>query len=448
MTGTGTKPRLAKLFMFNSNWGQKEGMESEKIIYFWPSETGLNEKNNNVGLVEAVVTFGQTFSATPSHSLHTQKTRTVWRQVETGIFLVITVNIPWVKKQTKEGDVHEYRPDEVSDKVLLGIVDKAYSMFCLFFGGVHHILETKHDDEVKVRERAVLQDRVSHFFTRYLATLKLDQSSITDMWSGVQYLPLEAEPFLRVQTLVNRCMMEYPDIESCLFLQQGQLVWSEVKPDVTRLLVHYLTTTLLPSLTSSTSPTSSVAHQGRWLVPGNSSHMVLPQVHFQSDKHHPRNLVVFHAINSTLCLLLKDQPSESFYDRFSDTMGPLVSNLSADLTHIWATHNDVNSATSRKNDSSDSVKFIYYNGANFALKSTVEAGHESVINLAADLTSDLGGEDGEVVGKLNNDHWLVVRMAGLRTVVIILNMKNLNLLEVSEEVMKLDKSCFAKICLL
>ena len=80
---------------------------------------GLNEKNNNVGLVEAVVTFGQTFSATPSHSLHTQKTRTVWRQVETGIFLVITVNIPWVKKQTKEGDVHEYRPDEVSDKAWL-----------------------------------------------------------------------------------------------------------------------------------------------------------------------------------------------------------------------------------------------------------------------------------------------------------------------------------------
>jgi len=444
MASTGSKPRLAKLFMFNTNWGLKEGMENEKIIYFWPNETGLNEKINNVGLVEAVVTFGQTFSSTPSQSLHTQKTRTVWRQVENGIFLVLTVSIPWVKKQTKEGDVHEYKPDEISDKVLLGILDKAYSMFCLFSGGVHHILDTKNDD------REVLQDRVSHFFTRYLATLKLDQSSITDMWSGVQYLPLDAEPFLRVQTLVNRCMMEFPDIESCLFLQQGQLVWSEVKPDVTKLLVHYLTTTLLPSLTTSSPQSSStVTHQGRWLVPGNSSHKVLPQVHFQSDKHHPRNLVVYHAINSTLCLLLNEEPSENFYRRFSDTMGPLMSNLSADLTHIWASHhNDINSTTSRKNDSSDSVKFIYYNGANFALKSTVEAGHESVINLAADLTSDLCGQDGEVVGKLNNDNWLLVRMAGLRTVVIILNMKNLNLLEVSEEVMKLDKSCFAKICLL
>ena len=40
MASTGSKPRLAKLFMFNSNWGLKEGMENEKIIYFWPNETG------------------------------------------------------------------------------------------------------------------------------------------------------------------------------------------------------------------------------------------------------------------------------------------------------------------------------------------------------------------------------------------------------------------------
>ena len=40
MASTGSKPRLAKLFMFNSNWGLKEGMENEKIIYFWPNDTG------------------------------------------------------------------------------------------------------------------------------------------------------------------------------------------------------------------------------------------------------------------------------------------------------------------------------------------------------------------------------------------------------------------------
>lgn len=56
------------------------------------------------------------------------------------------------------------------------------------------------------------------------------------MWGGLQYLPLEAEPFLRVQSLVNRAAESFPELESCLVLQQGQLVWSEIEPGVTRLL--------------------------------------------------------------------------------------------------------------------------------------------------------------------------------------------------------------------
>ena len=79
-----------------------------------------------------------------------------------------------------------------------------------------------------------------NYYCRYLATLKLEQSSVLDMWGGVQYLPLDTQPFLSVQTLVNRCMVEFPVIESCLFLHQGQLVWSEIQPEITRLLGELL----------------------------------------------------------------------------------------------------------------------------------------------------------------------------------------------------------------
>ena len=69
-------------------------------------------------------------------------------------------------------------------------------------------------------------------------------------------------------------------------------------------------------------------------------------------------------------------------------------------------------------------------------------------SLAAELTCDLASGEGEVVAKLNNDNWVVVRVAGVRTIVIVLTIKNLNLLDVSEEVAKLDKSSFSKICFL
>ena len=58
--------------------------------------------------------------------------------------------------------------------------------------------------------------------------------------------------------------------------------------------------------------------------------------------------------------------STQFYSRYSDYMGPLLSDLSADLTHLWVSSNPATAA-----GTGDSIRFIYYNGANFAVKSTV-----------------------------------------------------------------------------
>ena len=247
-----SKPKLTKLFLFNSSWGPKEGEEHKKIIFFWPQETEINDQVKTIGLIEAVVRFGRTFSQEPAHSLQTQKTRSVWREVETDFYLGFTVSVPSVKKQNKDGaEVVEYRPDDLSDNILLGVLDRAYDMFSLFSGGLNTVLDTNNND------KDVLKERVNHFYTRYnfsvmhknrdinfycryLATLKLEQSSVLDMWGGVQYLPLDTQPFLSVQTLVNRCMVEFPVIESCLFLHQGQLVWSEIQPEITRLLGELL----------------------------------------------------------------------------------------------------------------------------------------------------------------------------------------------------------------
>ena len=75
------------------------------------------------------------------------------------------------------------------------------------------------------------------------------------------------------------------------------------------------------------------------------------------------------------------------------------------------------------------VKFLYFNAANFAVKSTVEAGSENLViliqlhqidrnenkkyfevTLAADLAADLSASGGEVTAKLNTDQWVVVRL--------------------------------------
>ena len=37
---------------------KKEGEEEQKIVYFWPPETEINDQIKSVGLIEAVVRFG------------------------------------------------------------------------------------------------------------------------------------------------------------------------------------------------------------------------------------------------------------------------------------------------------------------------------------------------------------------------------------------------------
>lgn len=440
--GSSGTVKLANLFLFNPSFGPREGEEDKKVIFFWPPDTDINTQVRMVGLVEAVNRFGQTFGKEPAHSLHNQKTRMVWREVENEFFLCFNITLPFIKKvpsgvKDKDGGgeiVTEFRPEDVNDSVLLAVLERAHSMFSLFQGGLRHLLSVSNGD------RNVLRDQVDHFFTRYLASLRLEQCNIMDLWGGVQYLPLQSGPFLRVQTLVNRVQEEFPLIESCMFLQQGQLVWSGLEPQTTRLMAHYLTTTLLPSLPSLPPPSPTAPHQGRFLVGGTDpSSSPLPKVHLKQRA--PLHLVVFHAINSTLCLLLSESPPPTFFTSFSASAGPSLSDLSADLTHMWA-------SSGTDNQTSEQVKFLYFNKANYAVKSTVEPGNENLVQLATDLSADLQETGGEVTTKLNTDQWLVVRVVGVRTVVVLLNTRNLNLMEVAEEVSRLDKTSFGSICML
>ena len=211
-------------------------------------------------------------------------------------------------------------------------------------------------------------------------------SGLLEQWGGLHYLPLTARPFLRVQTLVTRTQAAAPSVHSALFLQAGQLVWSGMEPEPTRLLVHYLTTSLLPSLTSLPAPSPTAPHQGRFLVGGRDS--ALPTVHMKGEQLH---LLVYHAINSTMLLLLSSPPNPLLYSDLDTTLGPALSDLSADLTHQWSQDREAASGTPPDQVNKHpqflelffknwlQVKFLYFNAANFAVKSTVEAGSENLV---------------------------------------------------------------------
>ena len=75
-----------------------------------------------------------------------------------------------------------------------------------------------------------------------------------------------------------------------------------------------------------------------------------------------------------------------------------------------------------------------------------------MVRLAADLAADLrrtGQTEAEVTAKLAaSEEWVVLQLVGARTIIVLLHERNLNLMEVAEEVARLKKASFDNICML
>lgn len=457
----GSCPKLLCFFLFNSTWGPREEDEDQKVVYFWPESTGMAARLRRIGLVEGVTRFMSKFSAAPAHSLHTQRERTAFFEVEPDYWLCLAVSLPFIRRPASNNttagggnsngsaEVIEFRPEDVSDAVLLALLRRAHAMFCLFHGGLARALERAGG------ERSQLTKWLDHFYSRYLTTLGVERADLVSEWGGIQYLALGAAEFLRVRALVNR--VEEADaavVRHSLFLQAGQLVWSGVGPEPTRYLFHYLSTSLLPSLPS----LPSFRPSNGFFVVGGDSGDCLPTIYIGEATFH---LAVFHAHSATLCLLLERPPPNGgkFYADFTDTIGPELSELSTDLTHAVVTKASggfgASAAPPGGSGSGELVRFLYFNASNMAITRSLDENcgrDERLIRLAADLAADLRRagqtEAAEATARLATEEWAVVQLAGARTIVFLLHDKNLNLTEVAEEVARLRRASFDNICML
>lgn len=61
-----------------------------------------------------------------------------------------------------------------------------------------------------------------------------------DVVRSVQYLPLNKFQFMRVHNFIQNIESRFPTIENCIFIQNDQLVWSEVNPCDLHSIYEYL----------------------------------------------------------------------------------------------------------------------------------------------------------------------------------------------------------------
>ncbi|KAK6170283.1 hypothetical protein SNE40_018709 [Patella caerulea] len=413
---------LKNFFIFNSNYGPREGEEEKKTLFFYPGDTDIDTQIKAIGLCEAIVKFSETFSDKSCESMHMLKTRQLFLEAEKDFWIIMTVSIPFSEK-TKDGQSYiEYRDDDVQDSVYQAVLLQTYKMF------------------------------------KYLLTLKLHQSDLLDVFNGIYFLPLDKNTYLQIQCLINRLEATFPIVKYTAFLYNDQLVWSGLEQDDMRTMYKYLTTSLFPThldqeLQGATTRTSTSSqgsgHFGKFVTgPTNlddpDSQGKIPRVFIHSEIDNEECfLLVYKALSATICMLINVNSTMNFdfYRKTDSFLGPQMSKLASDITEQYPKRSAASNADTQ-------FKFIYFNHMNLAQKTTLHIDirklsgvniPQETLRLLGDINADLtrNNEDGETIVKTASDFWVVGKKSDQREFYVVINQKNANLIEINEEVKKL-----------
>ena len=462
---------LLNFFIYNIEYGQREGTEEEKVMFYTPPEVPLGKQINAIGLCQAIAQFVNGFNPTkPCECLTTQKTKQYFFNAEGSFWMVMTLAVPFTEKVSREKKVLEYHPDLVQDNFGKAILKQTYDMFVLFNGGFF--------DFVKKHSVEALKDQFKLFYYRYLQTINFQKLDILDVFQGIDYLPLEKVDFLRVQCFVNLVENTFGGVRHLCFLHNENIVWTTLQLEDMKILYKYLTSRLFPAsneteqgltrsspVSTAKTPTSNNAYNfpnpGRFLtapkdyLPSSPMTRLSPRIFVSVDgKTTELYLIVYKAQNSVLCFLVEPQSANAeLCNRMHNFVGPQLGNLS----NIISEQN-----SKRMHQTNNQYRFVYFNSMNLAIRSSIHnksriqgqstnGVSSDIMNLLVDIHQDLNIEEtsgGEIASKLMNDCWVVGKHSGFRQFYVVFNQKSSTLVEICEELQRLMNTGFGNILFL
>jgi len=430
---------LKYFFIFNPTLGPKEGQEHEQILFFHPSSINISEKNNNVGLSEALIQFTRTFSPDVAcESVHREKHTCAFYNPEPDIWVVMMVRNPTISKAGKDGKVvYQYLEDETDDCVLQTVVRQVYKMFKLFNGPLQTICESQGLDE--------LRNKLDNFMPKLVSSLNFDQIDLFNTLEGIQFLPVDKNVYLRIQSFINMTEDSFPKIRYAAFLYKDHLVWSGLEQEDMRVVYSYLVNHL-----GLVDPGASATRrkQGFLTGPEDLIHPVTPIsapcVHVGLGSGSSYHLIV-HELQDIISLFLVDSSSLQqilLYQQLDSFVSPHITFLSPILGDHYL----------RKHGMEEQYRYIYFNHMNLAMKTSLKQRGADLTKETLRLLNEIHTDfeknienPSEVLIRTQSDRWVVGRKSDQREFYVVFDTKNANLLEINEEVKKLSTTYFNNI---
>jgi len=435
---------LKYFFIFNPKLGQKEGMEHEKILFFYPPAVNIDEQARNVGLSEGLIHFTSTFSPDRlCDSVRREKHTCAFFHPEPDAWIVLMVRNPYVSRTGKDGKVKQHCfEDELDDSLLQIIVRQAYKMFKLFCGPIQYISE-KEGGVTEVRAR------LAGFIPHFLNSISFDQLDLFHTLEGIQFLPVDKNVYLRIQSYINLTEDRVPKVQYAAFLYRDHLVWSGLEQDDMRTVYAYLISSMASADIKQDVGTPPKIRGRVGFVTGPedpnnpNTGIVAPRVFVGSNSQ--QFCLIVYELHDILSLFLIEKSSLyelSLYQQLDAYIVPHLNFLAPVLSEHYT----------RKHGNEDQYRYIYFNHMNLAMKTSLRQKGADLPRETTKMLNEIHSDfekqpsvPSEVLIRTSSDRWLVGRKSDQREFYVFFDSKNANLLEINEEVKKLSGSYFNNI---
>ncbi|CAF1078394.1 unnamed protein product [Adineta steineri] len=215
---------LVDYFIYCPLFCEKEGQEARKILYYYLSDPEIDRQIRTVRYCEGLVQFTETFAFDdPCESIHFQKSRLLFYQVENDICLAMTLHVPVIKQKKDDKIITEYYDEHINDRLMLTILKMSYEYFVLQYGTMSTLIHRNSVDEL----RYILK------FIQYHIHNMIRDVTIDSSYFGIQYLAIDRRFVFKFQTILRRFQLHLPSIKEMIFIYRDQLIWSGLNQDDT-----------------------------------------------------------------------------------------------------------------------------------------------------------------------------------------------------------------------
>jgi len=365
--------------------------------------------------------------------------------METNYWSVISLSVPYSVLKTNEdsNQIIEYHNEEINDSFVKLILHNIYQHFRLINGPIDKLWFSVHEN------RDQFLNVCNAFFDNIIPSLKLSPISLIEVYSAIQYLPLDSITFMSTQSFVNhvKCI-DSQLIRHTMLLYNDQLVSSSLPLNDTKTLYNYLVNVVIPdAVCEEISGQQSV--KTRWIRRD-------VKIYLEECEHHFYRMNLYRSINGTTFVLLLSRDDSQVLVKCDALMCTRIVGLTTKLAEMAI---KINVTTSVSSDSAakEAFKFVYFNSSNNAFKANISSlfdqrkiSESEFVKLVVDIDSDLNSvikcnNVCEIISKTTNDSWLIVHHSDDRTLFSMLNHKNANLIEASDTVNALTCKQFKNI---